>query len=137
MIRVIAALIIASASLWLTPPAAAQSEIDPDHFDNQGIVGVQPRSPQSNGSAKSLVGSLKKSRQDLSRYEQVQRHRVQASKGTRSPAATRRASSSTAAAQRGEVSGATRVSREAVNRKASEQSQLAPPSHRQKEWLPQ
>jgi hypothetical protein len=33
MIRVIPELVIVLASLWLALPAAAQFEIDPDHFD--------------------------------------------------------------------------------------------------------
>jgi hypothetical protein len=45
-------LIIAFAGLWLALPAAAQFEIDPDHFDNPGTTVVQPRPTQAKKSVR-------------------------------------------------------------------------------------
>ena len=56
--------------LWLVLPAAAQFEIDPDHFDYPATNVVQARPDQSKGSMRIP-------------YKQVQRHRAQAFKGQR------------------------------------------------------
>ena len=49
MTKVITALIIAFSGLWFALPAAAQFEIDPDHFDDQPYdTVVRPRPQQSN-----------------------------------------------------------------------------------------
>jgi hypothetical protein len=56
--------------LWLALPAAAQFEIDPDHFDYPATNVVQARPDQSKGSMRIP-------------YKQVQRHRAQAFKGQR------------------------------------------------------
>ena len=50
MIKAIAELIIASAGLWLALPAAAQFEVDPDHFDRTATNIVQARPERSQGS---------------------------------------------------------------------------------------
>lgn len=66
MIKAITLLIIASAVLWLVLPAAAQFEIDPDHFDRPATNVAQPHPKESKGSMR------------ITRpYKQVQRHRVQ------------------------------------------------------------
>jgi hypothetical protein len=46
MIKAVTKLIIASAGLWLALPAAAQFEIDPDHFGDPAPTVVQPRPEQ-------------------------------------------------------------------------------------------
>ena len=101
MIRAIPALIIASAGLWLTLPAAAQSEIDPEHFGIPATAVVEPRPQQ-----------FKEPMRISLQQKQVQRHRVQASTGTRNPETTRWAFSNAAAAQPNRVFGATRIARE-------------------------
>ena len=125
MTKTITSLIIASAALWLALPAAAQFEIDPDHFGDPVPTVVQPRPEQSKGSMRISL-----------QYEQVQRHRVQAFKGTKSPACALRTLSSEAAVQHRRVCGASRVALGPAERNAGEQSRLAP-SHRRYEWVPQ
>jgi len=125
MIRVSTALIIASAGLWLALRAAAQFEIDPDHFDGPATTVVQPRPKQSRASMRISLP-----------HKQVQRHRVKAVKGAKNPANTRRTFSSAAVVQHRRVSGASLVTRGSADGKASQQSRLAP-SHRPYEWVPQ
>jgi hypothetical protein len=125
MIKAVISLIIASAGLWISLPAAAQFEIDPDHFGEPAPTVVQPRHEQSKGSMRASPG-----------YKQAQRRRVQAFEGTKSPANTFRTVSSAAAVQPHRVSGTSRVARGPADRKVSEQSQLAP-SHRLYGWVPQ
>ena len=84
MIRVSTALIIASAGLWLALPAAAQFEIDPDHFDEPATTVVRPRPKQSRASLRISL-----------RHKQVQRHPVQAFIGTKKVHRTRWGSSRT------------------------------------------
>jgi hypothetical protein len=74
MIRVIPALVIAFASLWLALPAAAQSEIDPDHFDDQGMIAGHPRPTRA-----------KKSERVRLQHKRVQRDRAPGLKGTKNP----------------------------------------------------
>lgn len=115
MIKAVTKLIIASAGLWLALPPGAQFEIDPDHFGDRVPAVVQPRPEQSKGSKRISLP-----------YKQAQRHRVQRSKGTKSPANTLRTLSSAAAVQHRRVSGASRVAQGPAGRNASEQSPLAP-----------
>jgi len=115
MIKAVTRLIIVSAGLWLALPAAAQFEIDPDHYGDPVPTVVQPRPEQSKGSMRTSIP-----------YKQVQRNRLQALKGTKSPANTLRKLSIAAAAQHHRASGATRVVRGPAERKATEQSRLAP-----------
>ena len=125
MIRAITKLVIASAGLWLALPAAAQFEIDPDHFGDPAPTVVQTRPEQSKGSMR------------ISRpYKQAQRHRAQAFKGTKSPANALRTLSSAAAVQHHRVSRTSRVARGPADRKATEQSRLAT-SHRPYKWAPE
>jgi len=86
--RAITTLIIAFAGLWLASPAAAQSEIDPDHFDGQGMIVGHPQPTQA-----------KKSVRVRLQHKQVQRDRVQAFKGTKIPTTAPPTSSSAAAVQ--------------------------------------
>ena len=125
MIKVITKLIIASAGLWLALPAAAQFELDPDHFDDPATNVVQPRPEQSKGAMRISLP-----------YKQVQRHHVQTFKGRKGPANAQRTLSSAAGVQPRGVSGASGVAREPADRKASEQSRLAP-AHRPYDWAPQ
>ena len=125
MIKAVTRLIIVSAGLWLALPAAAQFEIDPDHFGDPVPTVVQPRPEQSKGSMRTSIP-----------YKQVQGHRLQALKGTKSPANTVRNLSTAAAAQYHRASGATRVVRGPSEAKSTEQSRLAP-SYRVLEWVPQ
>jgi hypothetical protein len=125
MIKVVTRLILASAGLWFALPAAAQFEIEPDHFGEPTPTVVQLRPEQSKGPLRTSL-----------QYKQVQRHRVQAFKGTKSPANTLRTLSTAAAAQHHGVSRASRVARGPADRKATEQSRLEP-SHRRYEWVPQ
>ncbi len=117
--KVITKLIIASAGLWLALPAAAQFEIDPDHFDDPATNVVQPRPEQSKGAMRISLP-----------YKQVQRHRVQTFKGRKGPANALRTLSGAAGVHHRGVSGASGVAREPADRKASEQSRprtVAPP----------
>ncbi len=100
MIRVIPALVIVLASLWLALPAAAQFEIDPDHFDFDApaTTVVQPRPTQA-----------KKSVRVRLQHKQIQRDRVQAFKGTKNPTTATLTSSSAAAVQRRRRIGTSRV----------------------------
>ena len=125
MITAITKLIIASAGLCLALPAAAQFEINSDHFDNPNTTAVQPRREQPK---RSMTISLP--------YKQVQRHRVQKFNGTKRPANTPRTFSTAAAVQYPRVSGPSRVARGPADRKASQQSRLEP-SHRPYEWVHQ
>ena len=125
MIKATIKLIIACAGLWRALPAVAQFEVDPDHFDGPATNVVQPGSEQSKGSMRISL-----------RYEQVQRHRAQASIGTKSPANTLPTLSGAEAVQHPRVSGVGRVARGPADRKGSEQSRVAP-SHRVLEWMPQ
>src|SRR5262249_10861944 len=111
MIKAITKLIIASAGLWLALPAAAQFEINPDHFDGPAMNLVQPRAKESKRSMRSSLS-----------YEQVQRHRVQAFKKTKSPANTLSRLSKAAAVQHRRVSGASRVVRKPLHRNTGESS---------------
>ena len=75
MIKAITRLIIASASFWLALPAAAQFEIDPDHFGDQVPTVVQPSPEQPKGSVRTSLP-----------HKQVRGRPIQAFKGTKSPA---------------------------------------------------
>lgn len=105
-------LIITFAGLWLALPAAAQFEIDPDHFDDQPTTVVRPQP-----SKKAMRVSLP--------HKQVQRHRVQASKGTKSPTTTTRTSSSAAAVQPRRRIGTSRVGQTRADTKPTKQSRVA------------
>ena len=115
MMKAITQLIIASAGLWLALPAAAQFEIDPDHFDEPAMTVVQPRPEQSKGSTKISLPN-----------KQVQKQHVGAVRGTTNPASTRTLSSPVTA-QRRRVSGTNRVARGHADRKPSKQSGLVLP----------
>jgi hypothetical protein len=125
MTKTITTLIIASAALWLALPAAAQFEIDPDHFGDPAPTVLQPRPKQSKGSMKSSLP-----------YKQVQKHQIEAVRGTKNPANTLRTSSSTAVVQHRRVSDTSLVARGHADREAIKQSGLAP-SHRLFGWVPQ
>jgi hypothetical protein len=114
MIKAITRLIIASASLWLALPAVAQFEIDPDHFDDPTPTVVQPRPEQSRVSMRTSLP-----------YKQVQGHRVQAFKVTRSSKNTLQKLSNAAAVQQRSVSRTGRFGQEFADRKRSQQSRLA------------
>ena len=79
MINAVTRLIIASAGLWLALPAAAQFEIDPDHFGDPVPTVVQPRPEQPNGSMRISLP-----------YKQVQVHRIEGSEAKKSPVNTPR-----------------------------------------------
>jgi len=102
------------AGLWLALPAAAQSEIDPDHFDEQGMIGVQPRPTQA-----------KKSVRVRLQHKQIQRDRVQAFKGTKNPTTATLKSSSASAVQRRRRIGTSRVRQTRADTKPTKQSRLA------------
>jgi hypothetical protein len=112
MIKAVTRLIVASAGLWLVLPAAAQFEIDPDHFGDPVPTVVQPCPSQSKGSMRTPLT-----------HNRAQRHRFRAFEGTKSPARTL---PSAAAVQHHRVSGASGVVRRTADMKTSEQSQLAP-----------
>ena len=124
MLKAITKLIIASAGLWLALPAAAQFEIDPDHFGDQVPTVVQP-SPGPKGSMRTSLS-----------HKQVQGGRVQAFKGTKSPANTLKKLIRAADVEHHSVSRGSRVARGPADRKATEQSRLAP-SRRPYEGAPQ
>lgn len=124
MIRVIPALIIASAGLWLALPAAAQFEISPDHFDEQGMIVVQPRPTQA-----------KKSVRVHLQHKQVQRDRMQAFKGTKNPTTTTLTSSSAATVRRRRRIGTSRVGQTRADTKATKQSRVA--ASLPYKWVPQ
>ena len=114
MRKVMTTLIIMFAGLWLALPAAAQSEIDPDHFDEQGMIGVQPRPTQA-----------KKSVRVRLQHKQIQRDRVQAFKGTKNPTTATLKSSSASAVQRRRRIGTSRVRQTRADTKPTKQSRLA------------
>jgi hypothetical protein len=118
MMKATTKLIIVSAGLWLALPAAAQFEIDPDHFDEPAMTVVQPRPEQSKGSMKILLPN-----------KQIQKDHVEAVSGTKNPASTLRMLSSPATVQQRRVSGTNRVARGHADRKASKQSRLALSPH--------
>ena len=124
MKKVMTTLIIMFAGLWLALPAAAQSEIDPDHFDEQGMNGVQPRPTQA-----------KKSVRVRLEHKQVQRDRVQVFKGTKNPTTATLTSSSAAAVQRRRRLGTSRVGQTRADTKPTKQSRVA--ASLPYEWLPQ
>jgi hypothetical protein len=124
MRKVMTTLIIMFAGLWLALPAAAQSEIDPDHFDEQGMIGVQPRPTQA-----------KKSVRVRLQHKQVQRDRVQAFKGTKNPTTETLTSSSAAAVQRRRRIGTSRVGQTRADTKPTKQSRVA--ASLGYEWVPQ
>ena len=115
MLKAITKLIIASAGLWLALPAAAQFEIDPDHFGDPVPTVVQPRPEHSNGSMRTSL-----------RYKQVQVHGIEASKAKKSPMNTPRTLPTAAAVQHHSVPRGSRVSRGTTDGKATEQSRLFP-----------
>ena len=125
-IRVIPALVIVLASLWLALPAAAQFEIDPDHFDFDApaTTVVQPRPTQA-----------KKSVRVRLQHKQVQRDRVQAFKGTKNPTTATLTSSSAAAVQRRRRIGTSRVGQTRADTKPTKQSRVA--ASLGYEWVPQ
>lgn len=125
MIKAVTRLIIASAGLWLVLPAAAQFEIDPDHFGDPVPTVVQPRPEQPKVSMRTSLS-----------HKQVQARRVLAFKGTKSPTNTLQELSSAAAVTHDSVSRTSRVGQGSADRKRSEQSRLAP-SHRAVEGVPQ
>ena len=125
MIKAITRLIIASAGLGLALPAAAQFEIDPDHFGDPVPTVVQPRPEHSNGSMRTSLP-----------YTQVQVHGIKASKATKSPMNTPRKLPTAAAVQHHSVSHGSRVARGPTDGKATEQSRLFP-SRRPYERAPQ
>jgi hypothetical protein len=125
MIKAVTRLIIASAGLWLALPAAAQFEIDPDHFGDPVPTVVQPRPEQPKGSMRTSLS-----------HKQAQGGRVQAFKGTKSPANTPQKLSSAADVKHHSVSRTSRVGQRPADRKRSEQSRLAP-SHRVLEGVAQ
>ena len=114
MIKAIIRLIIASASLWVALPAAAQFEIDPDHFGDPVVTVVQPRPEQSKGSMRTLLGTTR-----------VQQRRVPAFTRTKNRASASRTLSSVEGIQHREVYGASRGTRGPVDRKENEQSRIA------------
>ena len=113
MIKAITRLIITSASLWVALPAAAQFEIDPDHFGDPVPTVVQPSPEQPKGSVRTSLS-----------HKQARWRRIQAFKGTKSPANTLQKLSSGADVKHHSVS---RKSGRAgsADRKRSEQSRLA------------
>ena len=117
-------LIIMFAGLWLALPAVAQSEIDPDHFDEQGMIGVQPRPTQA-----------KKSVRVRLQHKRVQRGRVQAFKGTKNPTTATLTSSSAAAVQRRRRIGTSRVGQTLADTKPTKQSRVV--ASLPYEWVPQ
>jgi hypothetical protein len=115
MIRLIPALVIAFARLWLALPAAAQSEIDPDHFDDQVMMIVgHPRPTQA-----------KKSVRVRLQHKQVQRDRAQGLKGTENPTTATLTSSSAAAVQPRRHTGTSRVGQARADMKPTKQSRVA------------
>lgn len=56
MRRTIALAMVAPAVLWLALPAAAQFEINPDHFENATAEVMKPHSRQSKGTARAHRG---------------------------------------------------------------------------------
>ena len=126
MIKAVTRLIIASAGLWLALPAAAQFEIDPDHFGDPVPTVVQPRPEQSKVSMRTSLS-----------HKEVQGRRFEAFKGTKSPAYTLQKLSSAAVVKHHSVSRTSRVGQEFADRKRSEQSRLAPSPHRVLEGVPQ
>ena len=114
MSKAITKLIIASAGLWLAVPAAAQFEIDPDHFGDPVPTVVQP-SPEPKGSMRTSLS-----------HKQVHGSRVQAFKGTKTPANTLQKLTRAADVEHHSVSRGSRVVRGPADRKATEQSRLAP-----------
>lgn len=126
MRRVLTILIIAFAGLWLALPAAAQFEIDPDHFDFDApaTTVAQPRPKQSNGSMR------------ISRpQKRVQGHRVQASNRTKNPTTATPTWSSAAAVQRRRRIGTSRVGQTRADTKSTKQSRVA--ASLPYEWVPQ
>ena len=111
MRKVMTTLIIAFAGLWLALPAAAQFEINPDHFDEQGMIVVQPRPTRDKKSVRV--------------HKQVQRDRVQAFKGTKNPTTATLTSSSAAAVQRRRRIGTSRVGQTRADTKPTKQSRAA------------
>ena len=124
MRKTVTKLIIGSAGLWLALPAAAQLEIDPDHFDEPGMIALQPCPEHSNGSMRTSPP-----------YKQVQVHRVEGSKAKKSSVNTQRELPTAAAVQYHSVSRGSRVARRPADRKATEQSRLGP-SRRPYEGVP-
>ncbi len=104
------------ASLWLALPAAAQFEIDPDHFDFDApaTTVVQRRPTQA-----------KKSVRVRLQHKQIQRDRVQAFKGTKNPTTATLKSSSASAVQRRRRIGTSRVRQTRADTKPTKQSRLA------------
>ena len=125
MIKAITRLIIASAGLWLALPAAAQFEIDPDHFGDPVPTVVQPRPEQPKRSMRTSVS-----------HQQVRGRRVQVFKWTKSPANTLQKLSSSADVEHNNVSRTSQVGQGSAARKRNEQSQLEP-SHHILEGVPQ
>lgn len=125
MIKAIIRLIIAAAGLWLALPAAAQFEIDPDHFGDPVPTVVQQRPEHSNGPMRTSLP-----------YKQVQVHGIEASKAKKSPMNTARTLPTGAAVQHHSVPRGSRVSRGPTDGKATEQSRLSP-SRRPYERAPQ
>lgn len=124
MRKVMTTLIIAFAGLWLALPAAAQSEIDPDHFDEQGMIVGHPRPTQA-----------KKSVRVRLQRKQVQRDRVQAFKGTKNPTTAMLTWWSAAAVQRRRRTGTIRVGQTRADTKPTKQSRVA--ASLPYEWVPQ
>ena len=125
MIRAVTRLIVASAGLWLVLPAAAQFEIDPDHFGDPVPTVVQLRPSQSKGSMRISLP-----------YKQVQVQRVEGPEAKRSQVITSRTLPTAAAVQHHSASRGSRVAHGPADRKATEQSRLAP-SRRPYEGAPQ
>lgn len=113
MLKTITRFIIACASLWLALPAAAQFEIDPDHFDDPVPTVVQSGPEQP----KELV------RTSLL-HKQVRGRRMQAFNGTKSPVNTLQKWSSAADVKHHGISRTSRVGQGSANRKRSEKSRL-------------
>jgi hypothetical protein len=117
-------LMIAFAGLWLALPAAAQFEIDPDHFDDPPAI-VTQHPEQAKGSTRIPLA-----------HRQIPHHRAQELKGTKSPANASRPPSAPAAVQDPRADGSGRAARKRVARKTSQQSQLTL-SHRPDQPVPQ
>jgi len=123
MIRVIPVLVIVFAGLWLALPAAAQFEIDPDHFDfDAPATTVAQTRP-------------KQDKKSVRVHKQVQRDRVQAFKGTKNPTTATPTSSSAAAVQRRRRIGTSRVGQTRADTKPTKQSRVA--ASIPYEWVPQ
>lgn len=118
MIKAITKLAIASAGLWLALPAAAQFEINPDHFDTPATATAQPRSGHSRKSVRSSLP-----------HKQAHLQHAQSPKGIVRAANTLPTLSNAPTVHRHSgVSGASRIARVHTHRRPKERSQITQPN---------